>query len=75
MPAELVGKWAKGSATVLSEQNMTTGSISSRYGDSCGYTINGDGTYYYAALLKSPRFRKRRLSTRKNSSTGFRHEP
>lgn len=53
VPAELVGKWFSGSASILSEQNMTTGSVSSRYGSSIGYTIESDGTFRYAGLIKS----------------------
>lgn len=32
---------------------MTTGSVASRYGSSIGYAINSDGTFRYAALMKS----------------------
>lgn len=53
IPAELVGKWFEGSTSILSEQNMTTGSVSSRYGSSIGYTIESDGTFRYAGLIKS----------------------
>lgn len=53
IPAELVGKWFEGSTSILNEQNMTTGQISSRYGSSIGYTIEADGTFRYAALIKS----------------------
>lgn len=53
IPAELVGKWFSGSASILNEQNMTTGAISSRYGSSIGYTIESDGTFRYAGLIKS----------------------
>lgn len=53
VPAELVGKWFEGSTSILSEQNMTTGSVSSRYGSSIGYTIESDGTFRYAGLIKS----------------------
>lgn len=51
--SELVGKWFSGSASVLNEQNMTTGQISSRYGSSIGYTFEADGTFRYAGLIKS----------------------
>lgn len=53
VPAELVGKWFEGSTSILNEQNMTTGQVSSRYGSSIGYTIESDGTFRYAALIKS----------------------
>jgi hypothetical protein len=53
VPAELVGNWFEGSVSVLQEQNMTTGSVASRYGSSIGYVINSDGTFRYAALIKS----------------------
>ena len=53
VPAELVGKWFEGSTSILQEQNMTTGAVASRYGSSIGYTIEADGTFRYAALMKS----------------------
>ena len=53
VPSELVGKWFNGSASILSEQNMTTGAVASRYGSSTGYSIEADGTFSYAGLLKS----------------------
>jgi hypothetical protein len=53
VPPELVGKWFTGSASILSEQNTTTGSVASRYGSSIGYSFEADGTFSYAALMKS----------------------
>ena len=53
VPANLVGKWFEGSTSILSEQNMTTGAIASRYGSSIGYVIEADGTFRYAGLIKS----------------------
>jgi hypothetical protein len=53
VPAELVGKWFTGSASSLSEQNMATGAVTSRYGSSIGYTFEADGSFRYAALMKS----------------------
>ena len=53
VPADLVGNWFEGSVSILQEQNMTTGSVASRYGSSIGYVINADGTFRYAALMKS----------------------
>ncbi|HEY8563526.1 MAG TPA: hypothetical protein VIL74_24320 [Pyrinomonadaceae bacterium] len=53
VPAELVGKWFEGSTSILNEQNMTTGAVASRYGSSIGYTMEADGTFRYAALIKS----------------------
>ena len=53
VPAELVGSWFEGSTSILQEQNMSTGAISSKYGSSIGYVINADGTFRYAALIKS----------------------
>jgi len=53
VPSNLVGKWFEGSTSILNEQNMTTGAISSRYGSSIGYTIEADGTFRYAGLIKS----------------------
>ena len=50
---KLVGEWFEGSTSILSEQNMTTGSVSSRYGSSIGYTFQSDGTFRYAGLIKS----------------------
>lgn len=53
LPANLVGNWFEGSMSILQEQNMTTGSVASRYGSSIGYVINEDGSFRYAALIKS----------------------
>jgi archaellum component FlaG (FlaF/FlaG flagellin family) len=53
VPAQLVGKWFEGSTSILQEKNMTTGAVASRYGSSIGYTIEADGTFRYAALIKS----------------------
>ena len=53
VPSELVGKWFKGSTSILQEQNMTTGAVASKYGSTIGYTIESDGTFRYAALMKS----------------------
>ena len=53
VPAELIGTWSEGSASILQEQNMTTGALSSKYGSSIGYEIRADGTFQYAALIKS----------------------
>jgi hypothetical protein len=53
VPAELVGKWFEGSTSILGEQNMATGAVASKYGSSIGYTIESDGTFRYAALIKS----------------------
>ncbi len=53
IPAKLVGNWFEGSMSVLQEQNMTTGSVSSRYGSSIGYVIDADGSFRYAGLIKS----------------------
>lgn len=53
VPANLVGKWFEGSTSILNEQNMTTGAVASRYGSSIGYTIEEDGTFRYAGLIKS----------------------
>lgn len=49
VPGNLVGKWFEGSSSTMSEQNMTTGSVSSRYGSSIGYTVEADGTFRYWA--------------------------
>ncbi len=53
IPAELVGSWSEGSASILQEQNMSTGSLTSKYGSSIGYRFNADGTFNYAGLIKS----------------------
>jgi hypothetical protein len=53
VPSNLVGKWFEGSASILQEQNMSTGSIASKYGSSIGYEIKADGTFQYAGLIKS----------------------
>jgi hypothetical protein len=53
VPAHLVGHWFEGSTSILQEKNMTTGAIASSYGSSIGYVINADGTFRYAALMKS----------------------
>jgi hypothetical protein len=53
VPENLVGKWFEGSTSILSEKNMTDGTIASKYGSSIGYTIEADGTFRYAALMKS----------------------
>jgi hypothetical protein len=53
VPAELVGRWFNGSASILQEQNMTTGALTSKYGSSIGYEIRADGTFQYAGLIKS----------------------
>jgi hypothetical protein len=53
VPANLVGKWFEGSTSILNEQNTITGAIASRYGSSIGYTIETDGTFRYAGLMKS----------------------
>lgn len=53
VPDRLVGNWFEGNASILQEENMTTGSIASRYGSSIGYVINADGTFRYAALMKT----------------------
>ena len=53
IPAELVGKWFEGSTSILNEENLTTGALTSRYGSSIGYTIESDGTFRYAGLIKS----------------------
>jgi hypothetical protein len=53
VPAELVGNWFEGSTSILQEQNMSTGTIASKYGSSIGYVINADGTFRYAGLMKS----------------------
>jgi hypothetical protein len=53
VPAELVGRWFEGSASILQEQNMTTGALTSKYGSSIGYEIKADGTFQYAGLIKS----------------------
>ena len=52
-PHELAGKWFEGSTSILGEQNMATGSVASKYGSSIGYTFAADGTFRYAALIKS----------------------
>jgi hypothetical protein len=53
VPENLVGKWFEGSASILQEKNTMTGAVASRYGSSIGYEINSDGTFQYAALMKS----------------------
>jgi len=53
VPENLIGNWFEGSMSILQEQNMSTGQISSKYGSSIGYVINSDGTFRYAALIKS----------------------
>jgi hypothetical protein len=53
VPANLVGKWFEGSASILQERNTITGATASRYGSSIGYEINSDGTFSYAGLIKS----------------------
>jgi hypothetical protein len=53
LPDELVGKWFEGSTSILGEQNMATGAVTSKYGSSIGYTIEANGTFRYAALIKS----------------------
>jgi hypothetical protein len=53
VPAELVGRWFNGSASILQEQNMTTGALTSKYGSSIGYEIRADGAFQYAGLIKS----------------------
>ena len=53
VPDNLVGKWFEGSASILQEKNMATGSVASRYGSSIGYEIKADGTFQYAGLIKS----------------------
>ena len=53
VPAELVGRWFTGSTSMLAEENMTTGALTSRYGSSIGYTFESDGTFRYAGLMKS----------------------
>lgn len=53
IPAQLVGKWFNGSASILGEQNMTTGALASKYGSSIGYYIEADGAFIYAGLIKS----------------------
>ena len=53
VPSNLVGRWFNGSTSILQEQNMSTGAISSKYGSSIGYEINADGTFQYAGLIKS----------------------
>ena len=52
-PDELVGNWFEGSTSIMQEQNMATGAVASKYGSSIGYVINADGTFRYAALMKS----------------------
>lgn len=53
VPDNLIGNWFEGSTSILQEQNMTTGAVASRYGSSIGYVINEDGSFRYAALIKS----------------------
>ena len=53
VPANLVGNWFEGSTSILQEKNMTTGVVASSYGSSIGYAINADGSFRYAALIKS----------------------
>jgi hypothetical protein len=53
VPANLVGSWFEGSTSILQEKNMTTGAIASAYGSSIGYVISADGSFRYAALMKS----------------------
>ncbi len=53
VPENLVGNWFEGSTSILQEKNMSTGAVASRYGSSIGYVINADGTFRYAALIKS----------------------
>lgn len=53
VPENMVGKWFEGSTSILSEKNMADGTIASKYGSSIGYTIEADGTFRYAALMKS----------------------
>jgi hypothetical protein len=53
VPDNLVGKWFEGSTSILQEKNMTTGAVASSYGSSIGYVIGADGTFRYAALMKS----------------------
>ena len=53
IPANLAGNWFEGSTSILQEQNMSNGTVASRYGSSIGYVINADGTFRYAALIKS----------------------
>lgn len=53
VPANLIGNWFEGSTSILQEQNVATGQVASRYGSSIGYVINSDGTFRYAALMKS----------------------
>ena len=53
VPSNLIGSWFEGSASILQEKNVSTGAVASRYGSSIGYVINADGTFRYAALIKS----------------------
>ena len=53
VPDNLVGNWFEGSTSILQEKNMSTGAVASKYGSSIGYVINADGTFRYAALIKS----------------------
>jgi len=53
VPNNLVGSWFEGSTSILQEKNMSTGAVASKYGSSIGYVINADGTFRYAALIKS----------------------
>ena len=53
VPGNLVGNWFEGGTSILQEKNMSTGAIASGYGSSIGYVINADGTFRYAALIKS----------------------
>jgi hypothetical protein len=48
-----VGNWFEGSTSILQEKNMATGAVTSRYSSSIGYVIGADGTFRYAALIKS----------------------
>ncbi|HEX8267730.1 MAG TPA: hypothetical protein VF596_20185 [Pyrinomonadaceae bacterium] len=53
VPADLIGSWFEGSASILQEKNMSSGAVASKYGSSIGYVINSDGTFRYAGLIKS----------------------
>lgn len=53
IPAELVGNWTSGNVSLLQEQNVTTGQLTSSYGSTIGYSFSADGAFRFAGLMKS----------------------
>ena len=49
----IVGTWTNGNVSTLSEQNLSTGAISSRGGSTFKYVFNANGTFEFVGLMNS----------------------